>query len=83
MTFDTPDALTGRLGLRLATFEGSAWRPYLKANFWQDWTGTDRITYAGVYTLTSKDNSTALEVGGGRRRRYAVGDVVGRRRLYD
>ena len=71
VTFDTPDALTGRLGLRLATFEGSAWRPYLKANFWQDWTGTDRITYAGVYTLTSKDNSTALEVGGG-----LVGDVT-------
>jgi autotransporter family porin len=69
--FDTPDALTGRLGLRLATFEGSAYRPYLKANIWQDWSGTDRTIYASTHVLSSKDNSTALEVGGG-----VVGDVT-------
>lgn len=69
--FDTADALTGRIGVRLAGFETSTYRPYLKANVWQDWQGTDRTTYAGVYTLEAKDNSTALEVGGG-----LVGDVT-------
>ena len=69
--FDTPDALTGRLGLRLAGFDGGAYRPYLKANIWQDWSGTDRTIYASTHVLSSKDNSTALEVGGG-----VVGDVT-------
>jgi autotransporter family porin len=69
VTFDTPDALTGRLGLRLAGLYG-AYRPYLKVNVWRDWSGTDETTYSGVYTFTSKDDSTALEVGGG-----VVGEV--------
>ena len=69
--FDTADALTGRIGVRLAGFETSAYRPYLKANIWQDWQGTDRTSYAGVYTLGANDDSTALEVGGG-----LVGDVT-------
>ena len=68
--FDTADALTGRLGLRLAAFDGAAYRPYLKANIWQDWSGTDRTIYANTHVLSSKDNSTALEVGGG-----VVGEV--------
>ena len=68
--FDTPDALTGRLGLRLAGFDGGPYRPYLKANIWQDWSGTDRTIYASTHVLSSKDNSTALEVGGG-----VVGEV--------
>lgn len=65
VAFDTADVLTGRLGLRLAGAFGPAWRPYLKANIWQDWAGEDRTTYANTHVLSSTDDSTALEVGGG------------------
>jgi outer membrane autotransporter protein len=65
VTFDTADVLTGRLGLRLAAFDGDLWRPYLKANIWQDWAGADRTIYASTHAVSSTDNSTALELGGG------------------
>ena len=68
--FDSADVLTGRVGLRLAGEFGPAWRPYLKANLWQDWAGTDRTVYNGVHVLSSTDDSLALELGGG-----LVGDV--------
>ena len=57
--------LIGRLGLRLSSDAYGAWRPYLKANLWQDWGGTDQTVYAATHILTSKDDSTAVEVGGG------------------
>jgi autotransporter family porin len=65
VSFDTADVLTGRIGLRLAAEFGPAWRPYLKANLWKDWGGTDRVVYADTHVLSSEDDSTALEVGGG------------------
>lgn len=65
VTLDTADVVTGRLGLRLAAEFGPLWRPYLKANIWQDWAGSDHATYAGVHVLSSDVNTTALEVGGG------------------
>ncbi len=63
--FDPADALTGRLGLRLGLDLDPTWQPYLKANLWQDWAGTDHTVYANVHRLSSKDDSTALEFGGG------------------
>jgi autotransporter family porin len=66
VTFDTADVLTGRIGLRLAAELDSVWRPYLKANLWQDWaSGRDSVLYANTTALSSTDDSTALEVGGG------------------
>ncbi len=65
VAFDTADVLTGRIGLRLAGEFGPAWRPYLKANLWNDWGGTDHTIYEGTSTLSSITDTTALELGGG------------------
>jgi autotransporter family porin len=65
VAFDPADVLTGRFGFRLGADVDPTWRPYLKANIWQDWSGTDRTTYASTHTLSSTDDSTALELGGG------------------
>ena len=62
----TPDALHGRIGLRLAA-DQLPWllRPYLKANIWQDFVGSDRTTYGGVTELVLHHRATTLELGGG------------------
>lgn len=68
VAIDAADVLTGRLGVRLAGEFGAGlnmWRPYLKADLWHDWGGTDRVIYAGVNELTSDPGVTALEAGGG------------------
>ncbi|MPZ38514.1 MAG: autotransporter outer membrane beta-barrel domain-containing protein [Rhizobiales bacterium] len=66
--FDASNSLSGRLGLRLAgnTLYGAARvRPYLKASVWHDWTGTDKITFAGADVIEARFRGTALEVGAG------------------
>lgn len=64
--FDTPDGVSGRVGVRLAgTFAGRRFRPYLKANLWQDWLDKDGVIYADTYRLDTKNGGTALELGGG------------------
>ena len=62
----TPDALHGRIGLRLSA-ESQPWllRPYLKANIWQDFAGSDRTIYDGVHEIVNRHRSTSLELGGG------------------
>ena len=65
VAFDSADVLAGRLGLRLGVDLDPTWRPYLKANIWQDWAGTDRTIYASTHALSSTDDGTALELGGG------------------
>ena len=62
----TPDALHGRLGLRLAA-DSLPWllRPYLKANVWQDFVGSDRAVYEQVHELVARNRATTLELGGG------------------
>ena len=63
----TPDALHGRIGLRLAA-DSLPWilRPYLKANIWQDFVGADRTTWGGgADELVIRHRGTTLELGGG------------------
>ena len=63
----TPDALHGRIGLRLAA-DQLPWllRPYLKANIWQDFVGADRTTWGGgADELVIRHRATVLELGGG------------------
>ena len=63
----TPDALHGRIGLRLAA-DQLPWllRPYLKANIWQDFVGADRTTWGGgTDELVIRHRATVLELGGG------------------
>lgn len=68
VAFDTPDAVFGRLGVRLwadFTPRPMMLRPYLKANVWQDFTETDTIRFAGVHDIQSRHRATTLELGGG------------------
>ena len=66
VTHRTPDAFHGRIGLRLAA-DNWPWmlRPYLKANIWQDFAGSDRTIYGGVHEIVNRHRSTTLELGGG------------------
>ena len=61
-----PDALHGPIGLRLSA-DSLPWllRPYLKANIWQDFAGSDRTIYDGVHEIVNRHRSTTLELGGG------------------
>ena len=67
MSFDSDDAVTGRLGFRLqGNFQTAAasFQPYLKANLWHNFDGEDRIIFAQTPIIT-EIGGTALELGGG------------------
>ena len=67
VSFDSDDAVTGRLGLRLqGEFEAGAGRfqPYLKANLWHQFDSENRIVFAGT-PITTENGGTALGLGGG------------------
>jgi outer membrane autotransporter protein len=67
VAFDPDNALTGRIGARLkGTFvTGSAViEPYLKANIWHAFEGTDETRFATV-SLPTRFESTTFEIGGG------------------
>lgn len=67
VSFDNDDSVTGRLGLRL---QGSmpmgttVLQPYLKANLWHDFDGTDRLDF-GSDPINVERGGTSLEIGGG------------------
>jgi outer membrane autotransporter protein len=68
VAYDTPDALFGRLGLRLSADMlplPMVLRPYLKANLWQDFTENDTIRFEHVHQISSRHRATTLELGGG------------------
>ena len=68
VAYDTPDALFGRIGLRLSADLAPlpyVLRPYLKANLWQDFTDADSIRFSGVHEITTHHRATRLELGGG------------------
>ena len=62
----TPDALHGRIGLRLAA-DSLPWllKPYLKANIWQDFVGSDRTVYDHTQDIVLRHEATTLELGAG------------------
>jgi autotransporter family porin len=67
VSFDTDDAVTGRIGARLeGEFQTAAGliQPYLKANLWHDFSGDDRVSF-GVNPFITNFGGTALELGGG------------------
>lgn len=65
VSFDAEDAVTARVGLRLIGNDESArWRPYLKANFWHGFSGTDRVSF-GTDRIDSEQKFDAFEFGGG------------------
>ena len=67
VSFESDDAVTGRLGVRLqGNFQTAAanFQPYLKANLWHNFDSEDRIVFAETPIIT-EFGGTALEVGGG------------------
>ncbi|WP_407352235.1 autotransporter outer membrane beta-barrel domain-containing protein [Luteimonas sp. R10] len=85
VAFDEDDAVTARIGVRLHGSYDTAVgvvRPYLKANLWHDFAGTDRVVFGGD-AIESERKGSALEFGGGVVSRvsetlsvFAVGDVT-------
>jgi autotransporter family porin len=67
VSFDSDDNVTGRLGARLqgeTTINGMALQPYLKANIWHDFGGTDRVSF-DTTDISTEGRSTSFEFGGG------------------
>ncbi|MCA0028867.1 autotransporter outer membrane beta-barrel domain-containing protein [Mesorhizobium sp. B263B1A] len=67
VSFDLDDNVTGRLGLRLqgeTTLNSTALQPYLKANLWHGFGGTDHVNFDTTDILT-ESRSTSFEFGGG------------------
>ncbi|OBQ68185.1 autotransporter outer membrane beta-barrel domain-containing protein [Mesorhizobium loti] len=67
VSFDTDGGVTGRLGARLqgeTTINGTALQPYLKANIWHDFGGTDTVSF-DTTDITTQSRSTSFEFGGG------------------
>lgn len=65
--FSPDDALTGRIGARLTgdwVMGGMTLKPYLLANVWRTFSGSDTTTF-NVTPITTGFGSTSLELGGG------------------
>lgn len=66
VSFHSADGVIGRLGLRLESrFEGAGaiWEPYLRANLWRYFNGTDTVTFAGSTVIPTGVPATAAEFG--------------------
>jgi outer membrane autotransporter protein len=67
--FRRDNAVTGRLGARLeGTINaggGGVWKPYLKANLWHTFSGSNAIYFGPTDQITNRRNASALEVGVG------------------
>lgn len=67
IAFDSDNALTGRIGLRLSadfpTTQG-LWQPYLKLNYWHGFGGQDEVRFDADRIVTQQ-RYNAVEIGGG------------------
>jgi len=64
MSLDSPWAVLLRSGVRLA-YQGRALQPFLRANFWTTFSGTDGVTYDGTDAITTSYGNTTIQLGGG------------------
>ncbi|KKC37371.1 autotransporter [Devosia epidermidihirudinis] len=67
VSFSLDDAVTGRIGVRLegdVTLGDIALEPYLKANLWHGFGGTDTVSFGGD-AISTATGGTSLELGGG------------------
>lgn len=67
VSFDSDNAWTGRIGMRLQGTEDTSigkLRPYLKANLWQNFSSEQAVLFGGDAIVTNL-KGTSLEVGGG------------------
>jgi outer membrane autotransporter protein len=68
LTFNLDDSFVGRFGLRLegeVNVNGTRLQPFVLANLWHGFQGTDSTVFNDVVTLPTPFQATALEIGGG------------------
>lgn len=66
VSFHAANGLVGRLGLRLQSrFDGAGaqWQPYLRANLWRYFNGTDSVTFTGSTVIPTDVAATAAQFG--------------------
>lgn len=67
VSFDSDNAWTGRIGMRLQGTEETSMgklRPYLKANLWQNFSSDQTVSF-GTDPIVTNLKGTSLEIGGG------------------
>jgi len=64
MSFDSPWAVLLRSGVRLA-YQGRSLQPFLRANFWTTFSGSDGVTYDGTNAIATSYGNTTIQLGGG------------------
>ncbi len=70
VSFDSDPAWTGRLGARLKgryEVSGLPLEPYLRANLWHTFSGTDTVTFAGNTDIDTGQKSSYADLGIGAR----------------
>lgn len=68
VSFDSQDYWTGRLGARLKgryLVQNTPIEPYLRANAWRTFGGSDTVTYDDVDRIKSKHKSSSADLGVG------------------
>lgn len=66
VSFDSDSAWTGRVGARLKgryEFSGRPLEPYLRANIWHTFTGTDTVTFDHVDQIETQQRTSSADLG--------------------
>ncbi|MBV6822973.1 autotransporter outer membrane beta-barrel domain-containing protein [Pseudomonas sp. PD9R] len=66
VSFDSDPAWTGRLGARLKgryDVSGLPFEPYLRANLWHTFSGTDTVTFARATDIDTEQKSSYADLG--------------------
>jgi outer membrane autotransporter protein len=66
VSFDSDGAWTGRLGARLKgryQVSGLPVEPYLRANLWHTFSGTDSVTFGTSDVITTEQKSSTADIG--------------------
>jgi outer membrane autotransporter protein len=68
ISFDSDGAWTGRLGARLKghyAISGRPLEPYVRANLWHTFSGTDTVTFDGADQIETQQKSSSADLGVG------------------
>ncbi|MVV49838.1 autotransporter outer membrane beta-barrel domain-containing protein [Pseudomonas sp. PB120] len=68
VSFDSDGAWTGRLGARLKgryEISGRPLEPFVRANLWHTFSGTDSVTFGGITPINTEQKSSSADLGMG------------------
>ncbi|KPH00325.1 autotransporter [Pseudomonas sp. RIT-PI-q] len=68
VSFNSDGSWTGRLGARLKgryAVSGRPLEPYLRANLWHTFSGTDTVTFDGADQIQTEQKSSSVDLGAG------------------